>query len=298
MECNDRDGSDPAVGVGLTATEAAAARDVAGRRKAPLVNDSFAKPLVRAVGDGALTRLAQLSGADDESGFAISRMVDWIAARSRFFDDYVNGGQKAGFRQTVLLGAGLDSRAYRFSWLSGATMYEVDQPGVLEFKNTTLPRLQAVPSLDRRPVAADLRGDWVTPLRNNGFDPAQRTVWSAEGLLAYLPAEDQMGLLDEIAALSTTGSWLAADTVDDVVQLADRVATSRGENNPVSQRAAHLGSTTRTCSSHAVAQRLRSHGWAVTRFAAPELLAAYALPPLGDCAQLYQQLAFVGAVSS
>ncbi|WP_370500534.1 class I SAM-dependent methyltransferase [Mycolicibacterium sp. jd] len=295
MADNDRDGWDPASGVGLTATEAAAARAVAGRRKIPLVRDPFAEPLVCAVGVDSLTRLAQQSGVDGESGFAIPRMVDWIAARTRFFDDYFSAGQTDGIRQSVILGAGLDSRAYRLPWLPGATVYEIDQPGVVDFKNETMDRLRAHPVADRRPVAADLRGDWAAPLRTQGFDPSLPTMWSAEGLLPYLRAEDQMQMLDEISALSSKGSRLAADTVDDIGELAARIALSRGPRNPVAESDADLGGAS---SSHAVARRLQSHGWLSNTRPAPQLFAAYAMPPLAEDQELYRKITVVTAMLS
>ncbi|WP_176562109.1 SAM-dependent methyltransferase [Mycolicibacterium palauense] len=298
MVHNDQEGWDPAAGVGLTATEAAAARAVAGRRNEPLVSDPFAEPLVHAVGVEFLTRLAQQSGMDDESGFAIPRMVDWVAARSRFFDDYFITGQAAGVRQAVILGAGLDSRAYRLPWLSGVTVYEVDRQGVVEFKNRAMLRLRVEPRVDRRTVGVDLRGDWTSPLRRRGLDPTRPTMWCAEGLLPYLPATVQMRILDEVAALSSRGSRFAADVVEDVGQIAARVATVRGENNPVSASRVDSAATGPMRPSSAAAQRLRSHGWSSLKQTAAELFAMYALAPLDEGESLYRQITVVTAASA
>ncbi len=111
----------------------------------------------------------------------------------------------AGVRQAVILAAGLDARAYRLPWPDGTTVYELDQPEVIEFKSKTLADLGAQPAADRRAVAIDLRNDWPKALLDNGFDPAQPTAWIAEGLLIYLPPDAQDLLFDRINELSPPG---------------------------------------------------------------------------------------------
>src|SRR6202000_2400161 len=93
---------------------------------------------------------------------------------------------------------------------------EVDQLEVIEFKTRTLAELGASPTADRRGVAVDLRDDWPTALRTAGFDPAQPTAWSAEGLLGYLPPEAQDRLLDTVTALSAPGSRFATESLSKI----------------------------------------------------------------------------------
>jgi len=115
-------------------------------------------------------------------------------------------------RQAVILASGLDSRAYRLAWPAGTTVYEIDQPEVIEFKTRTLQDFGAEPTADRRTVAVDLRFDWPSALIEAGFDPSQPTAWSAEGLLGYLPPEAQDKLLDTITELSAVGSRVAVES--------------------------------------------------------------------------------------
>ena len=112
----------------------------------------------------------------------------------------------------VILASGLDSRAYRLDWPAGTTVYEIDQPQVLDYKSTTLAENGVTPSADRREVAIDLRQDWPAALRAAGFDPTARTAWLAEGLLMYLPAEAQDRLFTQIGELSAPGSRVSAET--------------------------------------------------------------------------------------
>jgi methyltransferase (TIGR00027 family) len=74
-----------------------------------------------------------------------------------------------------------------------------DQPQVIEFKATTMESIGAAPAAQLRTVGIDLRENWPTALRDNGFDPGVPTAWSAEGLLVYLPPEAQDKLFDDIA---------------------------------------------------------------------------------------------------
>lgn len=91
------------------------------------------------------------------------------------------------------MAAGLDARAYRLSWPAGTVVYEVDQPEVIAFKSDALARIGAEPTAERRAVGIDLRDDWSTALRDNGFDAAAPTAWIAEGLLPYLPPQARTG---------------------------------------------------------------------------------------------------------
>lgn len=269
---------DPASSVGLTATEAAAARAVASRHRSPLINDPYAGPLVDALGVEFFTRLVQQNADTESAGFAMPGMVDWVAARTRFFDDFFAATQTAGIRQSVILGAGLDSRAFRLAWSPGATVYEVDQPGVVDFKSTAMARMHAHPLVDRRTVAADLRDDWVSPLRQNGFDPSLPTVWSAEGLLAYLPSDAQRQLLDDICELSSDGSWFAADVVADIGDFAAQIASLLDASERPAQIKVDIGAVASPESTRFdAAGHLRHREWAAMSFAAADLLAAYDL---------------------
>jgi methyltransferase (TIGR00027 family) len=99
------------------------------------------------------------------------------------------------------------------------TIFEIDQPSVIEFKTATLAQLGAAPTADRRAVAVDLRDDWPKALIDAGFDTSRPTAWIAEGLLGYLPPEAQDRLLDNVTALSANGSRLASEAVPDMPQV-------------------------------------------------------------------------------
>ena len=119
---------------------------------------------------------------------------------------------RAGIRQGVILASGLDARGYRLPWPAGMTVFELDQPQVLEFKAATLEGLGALPTTDLKFVPIDLRQDWPAALVAEGFDPKAPTAWLAEGLLMYLPADAQDRLFAQITELSALGSRIAVET--------------------------------------------------------------------------------------
>ena len=217
MTRTDNDTWDLASSVGATATMVAAARAIATKADDPLIDDPFAEPLVRAVGVDFFTKLAsgdlRLADLDvDNASAGMARMTDNMAVRTKFFDEFFTEAAAAGVRQAVILASGLDSRAYRLAWPAGMTVYEIDQPEVIEFKTRTLTDFGAEPTADRRTVASDLRFDWPSALIEAGFDPSRPTAWSAEGLLGYLPPEAQDKLLDTITELSAPGSRVAVES--------------------------------------------------------------------------------------
>ncbi len=202
----------PATSVGTTATLVATARALATR--AGLINDPFAEPLVRAVGIDFFTEIATgeraISDLGDDNGFAL--LTDLFAVRTRFFDDFLTEACRDGIRQAVILASGLDARPYRLWWPAGTSVYEIDQPEVIEFKSQTLRSLAATPTADRRAVGIDLRRDWPDALRRLGFDSTKPTAWIAEGLfIGFLTSVTQDRLLTYVTALSAAGSRMAAD---------------------------------------------------------------------------------------
>ncbi|MEM6105427.1 class I SAM-dependent methyltransferase [Mycobacterium sp. 050272] len=205
--------------VGSTAVMVAAARAIETEQPDALIHDPYARLLVNNAGAEIIWEamldpevVAKIEAIDEESAARIHHMRGYQAVRTHFFDAYFADAVAGGIRQVVILASGLDSRAYRLDWPAGTTVYEIDQPQVLDYKSATLAESGATPSADRREVAIDLREDWPAALRAAGFDPAQRTAWLAEGLLMYLPADAQDKLFTQIGELSPAGSRISAET--------------------------------------------------------------------------------------
>ena len=224
---------DLASSVGATATMVAAGRAMATKDPRGLIHDPFAEPLVRAVGVDFFTKMMDgdldVEAIENASPVRLQSMVDGMAVRTKYFDDYFVEATDGGVRQVVILASGLDSRAYRLPWPAGTVVYEIDQPRVIEFKSSTLAAVGAKPTAARRTIPIDLRADWPAALKAAGFDTTAPTAWLAEGLLIYLPPDAQDRLFDNIAALSAPGSTIATEFVPGIVDFdADRVREMSG----------------------------------------------------------------------
>jgi methyltransferase (TIGR00027 family) len=234
----DDDTWDITTSVGSTALFVAAARGLEAQKPDPLAVDPFAEVFCRAVG-GPWAAVLDGQAPDHplKSEQFGQHFVTFQAARTRYFDAYFRRAAQAGVRQIVLLAAGLDSRAYRLDWAPGTTIYELDQPQVLEFKREAVAAHRATARAERREVAIDLRENWPQALRDSGFQPDQPSAWIAEGLLIYLPASAQERVFSGIDALASTGSHLAVeegrpmdrDAFQAKVQQAKSVGNERGQ---------------------------------------------------------------------
>jgi methyltransferase (TIGR00027 family) len=217
MARTDNDSWDITESVGSTALGVAAARAAETDSENPLIQDPFARAFLDAAGPGmwSLTSDPELSAAltdlVPDLGAHTQVMVDFMAVRTKWFDELFLDAVASGIRQVVILASGLDSRSWRLPWPDGTTVYELDQAKVLEFKSSTLHNHGAQPAANLVSVAVDLRQDWPTALQQAGFDAAAPTMWSAEGLLRYLPAAAQDLLFERIDSLSAPGSRLATN---------------------------------------------------------------------------------------
>lgn len=275
----DSDTWDAATGVGLTATFGAAVRAVATNKG--LLQDPFAEPLVRAAGVEYFIRLVanQLYADDGGDNPRMTELIGVLAAHTRFVDQYLADAGRAGIRQAVILGSGLDARAYRLWWPPGATVYEIDQPEVLEFKTAVLRGLGAEVTVNRCAIGVDLRQDWVAALRRVGFDSAQPTVWIAEQLLVgYLSPDAQDELLHQLSGASVAGSRFAADHLATWTSLQLQEVRSLVDYWRQNGLDVELAALTYPGEYRYVPEYLASHGWRTAEKTIVEIRAAIGGP--------------------
>ncbi|GAC1589910.1 MAG: SAM-dependent methyltransferase [Acidimicrobiales bacterium] len=232
-------------GVAATSLMTAAARARESARPDRLLNDPWAELLAGEEGRAFL-------GRQDH----VLPPTPVFAIRHRFFDDFLLTEAHRGVRQIVLLAAGLDTRAYRLAWPVGVRLYELDQPQVLEYKQSTLDGAAASPTCERIVVATDLREDWVEKLLAAGYDRSEPAVWLAEGLLFYLPEASVRSLLDITASLSARGSALGTDTMSAVMLASE-------ERKPWVELYRECGAPF-VFGTDEPAELLASHGWVPT----------------------------------
>ncbi|MBO0681507.1 SAM-dependent methyltransferase [Mycolicibacterium sp. S2-37] len=173
----------------------------------PLFNDPYAQVFI----DAAEARGCAIpvgESADGLEGFA-----NYTSSRTKYFDEFFIAAGANGIEQVVIVAAGLDARAWRLPWISNTTIFEIDHPGVLQFKADALSEHGDTPSVQRYvPVPADLTDGWDAALRDAGFDAAEPTAWAIEGLLPHVEDGPQL-LFDRIHELSAPTSRVAVEAV-------------------------------------------------------------------------------------
>ncbi|MFC8043575.1 SAM-dependent methyltransferase [Nocardia sp. NPDC057353] len=214
----------PVAGVAMTAIGVAVIRAAESERPDRLYDDPFAAAFVAAARPGF--------DADRWQSF-LTLADSFQEGRSvavRLADDRMREATGAGIRQLVLLGAGLDTRAFRLDLSPDTTVFEIDLPETFAFKEPVLSG--ATPRCRRAVIPADLCGDWAKPLLEQGFRTDLPTAWIDEGTLGYLSEADAHRVVRILTELSAPGSRFAvnrvaadADSTDRYRQLHDLVAT-------------------------------------------------------------------------
>lgn len=262
-------------GPGLTALGLAASRCVESGRPDRLIEDPWGAAFVTAMDSPVAfpTRWPAEGEVPSDQEALHLHGSRYIGVRSRFYDDFLTQSGSAGVCQSVLLAAGLDTRAFRLDWPDPAVaVFEIDQPNVLAFKDEVLAAEGAQAGCRRVTIGADLREDWPSALLAAGFDPALPTAWVAEGLLAYLPPEAEERLLLAIRQLSAPGSRVAADRIVAV----DRLGADGAALSELSARSGvPMESLIDTGERRDCAHWLSAHGWTVEERTAAKVAAGY-----------------------
>ncbi|MBN3512556.1 class I SAM-dependent methyltransferase [Mycolicibacterium septicum] len=230
MARTDDDSWDITESVGATALAVAMARASETVSESPLFTDPYAQMFL----DAAAAR-----GWRPPTGAMAQRIRaigNYAASRTKWFDEFFLAAGAAGIRQSVILAAGLDARAWRLPWIHDSVVFEIDQPQVLQFKEEVLASHRAVPKARHVAVPVDLRQDWPKALQDAGFDATEPTAWSVEGLLPYLPAGAQDQLFERITELSARDSRIAVEAFsagffseDHLARRRERIAQMRAE---------------------------------------------------------------------
>jgi methyltransferase (TIGR00027 family) len=141
----------------------------------------------------------------------------FIEVRTRFFDDWaLEAVMDGGVRQFVILGAGMDTRAFRLSWPPGLRLWEIDTPELFAIKEARLQSAGAKATCERFVVEADLASSsWPGSLIDQGLKRTEPTVWVAEGLFQYLAASDVNRILEGAASLSPRASRFGAEIISE-----------------------------------------------------------------------------------
>lgn len=195
--------------VSLTSRYMAAVRAIEHQRPDRLFSDPLAEKLA---GAEIIAEIAPRAQEYEDEGRPV------VAVRTRFFDDFLSSSASS-IRQVVILGAGMDTRAFRLPWHPDTYLYELDRPDVIQLKESLLNSTPAI--CHRQVIPIDLRKSWSEKLLQKGFETKSPSIWLLEGVLYYLTKTDACNLLKAITDLSPDGSFLGADVLNEKMQKSD-----------------------------------------------------------------------------
>ncbi|WXA83798.1 class I SAM-dependent methyltransferase [Pendulispora rubella] len=166
-------------------------------------------PSVGRVVQGAQWLLEGRQGLGQRWWVASRGLIDTVALRSRAIDTAWGEAYRLGVRQLVILGAGLDARAYRLDLLQGVHVFEVDHPATQQFKRARAASLRS-PAESLRYVPVDFAHDDLgNALRDAGLRTDERAFVIWEGVTMYLPHRAVEETLSKLSKLVPPGSRLA-----------------------------------------------------------------------------------------
>jgi methyltransferase (TIGR00027 family) len=135
----------------------------------------------------------------------------FLAVRSRVAEDALAEAVAAGIRQYVILGAGLDTFAYRSPY-TALQVFEVDYPATQEWKRRRLEDVRIVVPKEVRFVSVDFSKEQLsTALCKAGLRAEEPTLFSWLGVTQYLEPADVLATLTAIAGFGANGGGVIFD---------------------------------------------------------------------------------------
>jgi methyltransferase (TIGR00027 family) len=231
----------------------------AGLRAAHQVLDGaaiFSDPLALRILGADAEALLREAEADPSR----QRLRWFIAIRSRIAEDALAAAVQRGVSQLVVLGAGLDTYAYRAPPSQDLRIFEVDHPATQAWKRERLIEA-AIPlpaALTFVPIDFE-RETLADGLAAAGLDSTQQTFFTWLGVVPYLSDEAIFATLRTIAGLPG-GAQVVFDYVNPAASVAD--PERRAAHEALSARVAALGERIRNhFDSAALHVRLKALGF-------------------------------------
>lgn len=171
------------------------------------------------------------------------RMRLFIAVRTRFAEDSLAAAFERGVRQLVVLGAGLDTYAYRGSLRDRLRIWEVDHPATQAWKRQRLADagIALPPNLTFAPIDFE-RETLAGGLAAAGFAPSEQSFFTWLGVVPYLTEEAVWSTLGFIGGLSG-GAHVVFDYSDPPESLSPELRAFHEER---AARVARAGESFRT----------------------------------------------------
>ncbi|HEX6993101.1 MAG TPA: SAM-dependent methyltransferase [Gammaproteobacteria bacterium] len=198
----------PSAPISRTAVYVAAARAVGAREPDPVTRNPD-RLVERFLGDASqldvdhpVVHALELDYDDAMEDIEVVSAVRMMMVRTRFIDDALERAVADGATQIVILGAGLDTHAYRCrELLAGTRVFEVDRPSTQALKRRRVDEVLGGAPDNTTYVAVDFgTEDLADVLSRHGYDASRQTFFILEGVTMYLPEEAVRATLRFVAA--------------------------------------------------------------------------------------------------
>jgi methyltransferase (TIGR00027 family) len=215
-------------------------------------------------------------------------------ARAHYCEDMLENAIRLGAKQYVILGAGMDTYAYRTESSGNIRIFEVDRSRTQDFKKRKIADAGIAAPDNLRYIPADFtKDDLAAALANVGFDTTARSFFSLLGVSYYLTKEHLQILLTTIAALIPQGSGIVFDYADEnlftseVKRVKNMVAMAEASGEPM-----------KSCFSYAELEKLLEEaGWLIYEHLSPTEIEIRYFADRSDYLHAFEHISYVLAVT-
>ena len=183
-----------------------------------------------------LSKMLDLTYEEAIDNIPIAMLTSMMIVRTRFIDQALQRAVANGATQVVMLGAGFDSRAYRFAeLLQHCRVIEIDAPSTQEYKKLRV--IEALGKLPENLIYAPInfaQQSLSDVLHACGLRKDEKSFFIWEGVTMYLPQQSIRSVLETVAQHAPPGSTLALDYVNSL-------GLAMMENNPQGPVASSAG---------------------------------------------------------
>ncbi len=231
----------PKTQVSITALVTAFSRAYHSMNDSPKIFDDFLAPQMFTAEDHAYFNLnlaksleffdPEFAATGPDQPTALARVMQIqncpiTLSRSRYTEDSLEAAVKQEARQYVILGAGLDTFAFRRpDLLKNLQIFEIDHPATQNDKRRRISELGWEIPVELHFVPIDFSKDnLAAALKNSAYDPSLRSFFSWLGVTYYLTREIIFDTLRAIAGITPAGSIVVFDYMDMDALIPEKVA--------------------------------------------------------------------------
>lgn len=180
------------------------------------VREAFKQHLIKSTAEMAPELAKECTDAATSLRLAVRIMAGPVLARARFVEERLEEAIRNGISQYIILGAGLDTFAYRRLDLADRLqVFELDLPYTQEIKRQLLDRLKLEKPDFLHYISVDFTQDnLASALSKSKYDSGQVSFFSWMGVTQYLPVESILSTIKAIRRLSSSGSEIVFDYYD------------------------------------------------------------------------------------